>query len=200
VAIFSTKPTVIIVPGYGFNLTPDDYSYIINDLSLRGYTVKKYYPSFNDISNYQKLIEAWSAGIGALSDNKKVIVIGHSVGGAVAMHFCATDRRCVAEVNLDGGPIQNLPIPVPNLYIQGEIGEYCDSSCIAGRKLAELITAESRGNKIFLPNLKHMDFTDFALKPPHSLVIQGYFGSINPKTGFQEIDNEIDSFLHNLKS
>lgn len=194
----TAKSIVIIIPGFGSNLTPDDYSYIIKNLSDKGYTVEKYYPNFTDISNYQNLILHWSQGVGDLAGTHKVIVIGHSVGGTVAIHFCATDNRCLASIDLDGGPQVYEKIPVPNLYLQGEVGNYCDQGCKDGRTLAEKITTDSNGKQVFLTGLKHMNFTDLALHPPFQLWLQGYFGSINAQTGLDEIDNYIDSFLSNL--
>lgn len=196
----STKPVIVIVPGYGFNLTPDSYSYIISDLTNKGYTVVKYYPTYTDISNYSNLVNVWSNGVISLIGTRRAIVIGHSVGGAVAVHVCATNNHCVGSVNLDGGPAQYEKIPVANLYLQGEVGNYCDQGCIDGRNLATTITTDSKGTKVFLVGLKHMNFTDYALHQSNypDIVAQGYFGSIDPQTGLNEIDSNIDTFVSKI--
>lgn len=189
------KTTVIVVPGYGSNLTPDSYSFVIDTLLIHGYTVLKYYPTYTDISNYARLVNVWSQGVGRLAGRKRVIVLGHSVGGAVAVHFCASDPRCIASINMDGGPAQNETIPVPNLYLEGEAGSYCDQECANRRRLADQITGTSYGKIVFIQGLKHMNFTNYALNPPPDLVEHGYFGIINAQTGLNQITNEISIFL-----
>ena len=195
--IAADKPLVVIIPGYGSNLTPDSYSYLINNLTQHGYAVIKYYPKFENISNYNNLVNQWSLGVGSLIGNHKVIVIGHSVGGAVAFHFCAIDKRCIGVINMDGGLEQYEKISVPTLYLQGGVGVYCDKECISGRTLTEKITKDAKGKEVSLPDLRHFNFTDYAenevLHPV--LVTQGYFGSIIAQQGYNEITKQIDIFV-----
>ncbi|MGI8420407.1 MAG: hypothetical protein ACR2LN_07265 [Candidatus Levyibacteriota bacterium] len=103
----------------------------------------------------------------------------------------------VASVDLDGGPVHYALIPVPNLYLQGEVGAYCDQGCLDGRGLASKITADSQGLQVFMPGLKHMNFTDYALnQAAHpDLVSLGYFGTIDAQSGLNQITRQITSFL-----
>jgi alpha-beta hydrolase superfamily lysophospholipase len=114
------KGTIIFVPGLG--LQAQDYSEVIHSLNNNGYTVIKYKPTYISSDEYAKMVTVWSKDIGKLAGDKKVIVIGHSVGGAVAAHFCATDKRCIAGVDMDGTPANYEKIPVPFLYLQAEAG------------------------------------------------------------------------------
>ena len=71
----------------------------------------------------RRLVRAWSADVGFVLDQLELMntsgpsgrfrgrldlarvgVLGHSLGGATALMFCADDARCKAGVNVDGAP------------------------------------------------------------------------------------------------
>src|SRR5438552_4177051 len=89
---------IVFVPGLG--LQGKDYHYLISHLDADHYHVIIFNSKDTTVKEYQKTVDKWTKAIGVLIGNKKAIVIGHSVGGAVAVHFCSTDIRCVAGINL----------------------------------------------------------------------------------------------------
>lgn len=186
-----SRGTTLFIPGLG--LTPSDYHTLISHLQEEHYTVISYTSKDKTISNYQMTVKQWTEAAGTLIGNKKVIVIGHSVGGAVAANFCANDTRCIAGIDLDGGAAYAQRIHVPFLYIQADAGSYCDLQCRLGRTLMVRITEVSGTKMIYLQDIKHYNFTDLRTK---KLQDEGNLGTSD---GRKEIMNDIDAFLTNIK-
>lgn len=195
----SSTPQVIMVPGWGSGLTADSYNFVINDITNQGFQVIKYYPTYQNISNYPALLANWTQGVKALANGNSVVVIGHSVGGDVAMNFCANNSNCVGAINLDGGATNGYKISSPLLYLQGGIGAYCTGGCIPGRTQSQQVVGQSNqiSEMIYMPALRHMNFTDYAASQSAypNLVSQGYFGSIPYQTADTMITNQINLFL-----
>jgi hypothetical protein len=118
-----------------------------------------------------------------------VILIGHSVGGAVATDFCSSDKRCVKGINLDGGSVDKKILSIPFLYIQAGIGSYCEEECLQGRKLMEEITKESHTTIVRLPEIKHYNFTDIRTPEIYEKDL------LSQKDGRAEINQAITTFL-----
>lgn len=194
-----SKPEVIFVPGWGSGLTADSYSYVTNDITVQGFTVVKYYPTFQNISNYQVLLNNWTQGVKQLANGSQVIVVGHSVGGDVAMNFCAHNSNCAGVINLDGGATNNYSFSQPMLYLQGGVGAYCTGGCIPGRTQSQQSVGQTNqtSEMVYMPYLRHMNFTDYAASQSAypNLVSQGYFGNIPYQTAYNMIISQVNLFL-----
>ncbi len=116
---------------------------LINELKKQHYSIISYDLPIKKTATYEVAVKEWTNDLNKLVGNKKVIVIGHSMGGAVATHFCSIDKRCVAGVNLDGIPAFDEKLPIPFLYLQTETKEVCDVSCKEGRRLMTKIASSS---------------------------------------------------------
>jgi pimeloyl-ACP methyl ester carboxylesterase len=149
---------ILFIPGLG--LQTKDYQTLINNLKKDHYQIINYKPADTNTSNYQQLVKEWTKGISKQIGDKKVIVIGHSVGGSVAAYFCSYDTRCVAGINMDGGAAFSNKIRVPFLYLQADTGSYCDQQCYSGRALMENIASQSGSTFIHISGIKHYNFTD----------------------------------------
>jgi pimeloyl-ACP methyl ester carboxylesterase len=182
--------TIVFVPGLG--LQAKDYGYLINHLKDDNYQIITYTSKDTQITNYQITVDKWTKAIGTLIGNRKVIVIGHSVGGSVAVHFCSTDKRCIAGINLDGGADFDEKLTVPFLYIQADLGNYCDDQCIKGRALMEKIATQPGVHLVHITGIKHYNFTDLRTD---SLKNQDYLGTID---GRDIIYTNIHTFLSKL--
>ena len=187
----TVKKTILFIPGLG--LTPSNYATLITNLKKDHYTVITYTSPDTTTTNYQATVNKWTQAISPLIGKQNVIVIGHSVGGAVAAHFCAEDKRCIAGIDLDGGAAYAERIPVPFLYIQGDLGSYCDTQCVQGRTLMELITKNSKTQIIHITGIKHFNFTDLRTE---KLKNADYLGPID---GRDIINKDIDNFLAQIK-
>ncbi len=154
----SNGKIVVFVPGLGLN--GSDYQTTIDAIKAKGYTVKVYEPIDQDPSDYNRIVRSWVYGIESVAQKDNVIVVGHSIGGAAAVSYCATHKQCKAGINLDGGPAKYEKLSVPFLYVQGGTGRYCDKQCLDGRSLMEKITKNSKTKIVKIPAIKHMNFTD----------------------------------------
>lgn len=197
-----SKPEVIFIPGWGSGLTADSYSYFTNDVSTQGFTVVKYYPTFQNISNYQVLLNNWTQGVKQLANGAQVIVAGHSVGGDVAMNFCARNSNCAGVINLDGGATNNYSFSQPMVYLQGGVGPYCTGGCPSGRTESQQVVGQTAqtSEMVYMPSLRHMNFTDYAASQSAypNLVSQGYFGSIPYQTAYNMIISQVNLFLSTI--
>lgn len=191
----STTPTIVFIPG--LDLTPVDYTTILNNLSQE-YTIIEYNPTYKNTNNYLHMVNIWTQEIKNLVQDQKVIVIGHSVGGAAAVQFCAIHQQCIAGINMDGSPAEYRKLSVPFLYLQAETGQYCDQECVDGRLLMQQITNDSHTQIIKIDKIKHFNFTDAAINPSPELLKQDYLGSIDGKEGLDIINKELNSFLTSL--
>lgn len=187
-----TAPLVIFVPG--LNLHASDYQAIISILKDNGYAVRVYEPTFQDPTNYPLIVHTWENGMQKLIGEQQVYVIGHSIGGAVAVDYCAHNKQCLAGVNMDGTPLGYVKMPVPFLYLQADAGRYCTKECQQGRLVMSRITSPTQ-----LHNLKHYNFTDAALALSPQLHMQDYLGGIDGKVGLEEIDTNLVQFLNKQK-
>lgn len=183
---------IVFVPGLG--LTAKDYQSLLTKLQNDRYQVIVYTPIDTNVSNYQELVKVWTKGISKEIGNRKVIVIGHSVGGAVATYFCSIDKHCIAGINMDGSPAFTNKISVPFLYIQADTGTYCDQQCMQGRALMEKLSSQPKGIMIHISGIKHYNFTDLRTK---DLEKQDYLGTID---GRDFIYANIHAFLAEQKN
>lgn len=184
------KATILFIPG--LNLQGKDYQTLLTKLGNDHYRVIVYVPRDTNVSDYQTIVREWTKGIGEQIGNKKVIVIGHSIGGSVAAYFCAIDTRCVAGVNMDGAAAFDKKIPVPFLYLQADMGSYCDTQCVTGRSLMEKVAIQSRSSFIHIVGIKHYNFTDLRTQ---QLRNEDYLG---PQDGREFVYANIKAFLKKI--
>ncbi len=187
-----TQPIIVFVPGLG--LQGNDYHYLIDHLTADHYQVLIYTSKDTTVKNYQTTVKKWTKDIDILIGNKRVIVIGHSVGGSVAAHFCSNDKRCIGGIDLDGSAAFDEKLSAPFLYIQADTGSYCDTPCFQGRALMEKITTQSKTLFVHIGGIKHFNFTDLRTT---SLKNQDYLGPID---GRDIVFANIKVFLNELPS
>jgi dienelactone hydrolase len=114
-------------------------------------------------------------------DGNRVGVLGHSFGGAAAMHALRTDERFKRGVNLDGAPqgaavvgltkplliVNGQPLPSSqrtlNAKILDELQRICDSDS-AGCRIQDF------------PEAGHMNFSDAAVWPSFFPIPRSHFG------------------------
>lgn len=188
-----TKGLVLFIPG--LKLTSKDYQSITDNLKKNNYKVIAYNPTSKNATNYNATVTTWTKDVTKLVGDKKVIVIGHSIGGAVATHYCSIDKHCIAGINLDGNPAFDEKPKVTFLYIQADTGRYCDDSCMNGRALMTKIASQSgiasqsSTTKITIHGIRHYNFTDLRTQ---ELRNQDYLGKID---GRDLINKQIVTFL-----
>lgn len=188
-----TRPTIVFVSGLGY--PSSKYANITNNLTKQGYKVIGYTGSYSDTSNYDRLINVWTRDVEKLVGTKKVIVIGHSVGGGVAVRYCATHKdTCLAGVNMDGSPAKKETLTQPFLYLQADTGKYCDAECEQGRTLMT-----SMVKPIHITGIRHLNFTDDASKPEVANRIMGFYGGVSAQEGWDRINKQLNLFLGGLK-
>ncbi|WP_158501827.1 hypothetical protein [Vitiosangium sp. GDMCC 1.1324] len=143
-----------------------------------------------DLRSLVDELERLDAGSGVLAgrmDLTRLGAFGHSLGGNAAVELCASDERCRAVANLDGGVWseagqQGVPKPVLELF--AEHPEYvrpCDESvkqkafasveyCAENRELTvdtwQRLYARARpGYSVQIRGAGHASFTDSGLLP-----------------------------------
>lgn len=186
-----TRGTVIFITG--FQVRAPEYQYLISHLEADHYQVITYSSPDTTISNYQQTVIHWTNDVSTVIGNRKVIVIGHSVGGSVATHFCSYDKRCIRGIDMDGGAAFADKLSVPFLYIQADISNYCDKQCIQGRQLMEKIAKQPGVTMVHISGIKHYNFTDLRTD---DLRQQDQLGSID---GRDSIYATIKAFLEKQK-
>ncbi|MBT3253386.1 MAG: hypothetical protein HN995_13895 [Candidatus Marinimicrobia bacterium] len=115
-------------------------------------------------------------------DKNRIGVIGHSLGGAVAISTMAVDSRVGAAMILDG-----WYAPVPDSVISGgldnpiyHLGQKQWSDPGNYLRMDQLLSHSSGPiYKMLIPGTHHTDFTDMPLFTPFSLII-GYTKILDP--------------------
>lgn len=126
--------------------------------------------SLSKISNPNK----WSGRM----DLTKVVMIGHSLGGAAALQFCLQDNRCKAAIDIDGlvtPAIATKGLQKPFLLLMGEHpkSEFEDPVNKKISKDIQLMIQHSPAKMVFrtdLPNANHYNFSDGAITKSHFLM------------------------------
>ncbi|MBG0564771.1 alpha/beta hydrolase family protein [Actinoplanes aureus] len=107
-------------------------------------------------------------------DLSRLTAVGHSFGGAAALHWCREDPRCIAAVNLDGAvwtEVGREGVPRPVLQVLAQHAEFelePDDAVAAGMAPdAEWYAAEKA------ITLDGWTTVDRAGKPAHTVAISG---------------------------
>ncbi|MBN8694622.1 MAG: hypothetical protein J0L69_15615 [Bacteroidetes bacterium] len=119
-------------------------------------------------------IHEWSGRM----DLNKVAMIGHSLGGAVALQFCQNDSRCKTAINIDGlltPSIVNNGLSKPTMFIFSEHSKSDDTNPlnIKIRSDIQFIQSHSNDSLLFIteyPTANHYNFSDGALTKSHLLM------------------------------
>jgi predicted dienelactone hydrolase len=117
-------------------------------------------------------------------DLARLGVFGMSFGGATAGEFCAQDRRCKAEMNMDGfqhGTLGEHPLAVPFLYFAAGEGTHENDPIYAG-SLGDFYTVQVR-------HATHYNFSDANLVLP-ILKYLSVLGSIDA----QQMESILNAF------
>ena len=129
-----------------------------------------YLDSLSKISN----LNQWSGRM----DLTKVVMIGHSLGGAVALQFCLQDARCKAAIDIDGlvtPAVATNGLQKPFMFLMGEHPK-SELEDPVNRKISEdiqLTIQHSPTTMVFrtdLPNANHFNFSDGAITRNHLLM------------------------------
>lgn len=143
-------------------------------------------------------------------DQTRIISMGHSLGGNVALQYPATDSRVIAAVNLDGGSFGSLtgPPQVPSLTLRSQ-PVYTDEELQAkgrnredwnamGKEIDAVFSAALTGSEaayeIKIKQSGHMSFSDAPYVLPD--MITRFGGKIlSPGESFRVIREAILIFL-----
>lgn len=140
-------------------------------------------------------------------DLDAVGAFGHSVGGTVALQFCASERRCKAGINIDGyfmGSVVETGLDEPFLFISSDrpiwrksISERSDDE----RAMVAAINRVRTGlpNPVQMLVLKgsgHFSFVDAAITTSPILGrLTGSLGSIDPVRGLASTRAYVTAFF-----
>lgn len=111
-------------------------------------------------------------------DLNKVVMIGHSLGGAAALQFCLQDPRCSAAINIDGlvtPSVAKNGLQKPVMFLMGEHPE-SELEDPVNRKINEDIqlsiqhTPANLFSRVDLSNANHFNFSDGAVTRNHLLM------------------------------
>jgi dienelactone hydrolase len=132
-----------------------------------------------------RLVKMWSADVGFVIDKLTEInagpsslfagrldlqhigIVGHSLGGATAAHFCRADARCKAGIDLDGlllGPVVSEGLHQPFMFVLEDISRVSDTADNVQvlsniRSMYARLPVQSR-LKISLTGSNHFSFSD----------------------------------------
>ncbi|MFN0179250.1 MAG: alpha/beta hydrolase family protein [Gemmatimonadales bacterium] len=124
-------------------------------------------------------------------DFRRVVAVGHSMGGVTSVAFCARDPRCRAAVNLDGSPqygdLIDQPSPRPVLMVYGVRPGRVGVSDPIYRRGAEYWRAVVRG-------AAHLNFGDWHYWRP-DLLLGETMGSIEPARATGIVRRVVREFL-----
>ncbi len=142
------------------------------------------------------------SGLASVVDGRRVGIVGHALGGAIAMRVIARDNRFRAAVNLDGGPLAhesgppNRPLlillagPPPPLarMFTADQTDRLRAMCAAHKARCDLRRYDEAG---------YADFTDEAILPSRFPFPQRLFGrAVNDGEKFQrEIADRLLEFF-----
>jgi len=191
-------PLLLLLPGMGG--LPTDYTFLAEDLASFGYVVAGIAPAGSsrvvvfpdgrvvrgsagvDLEHRERaqpLVDRWLADCGQTLDYligegqvdpRRIGIVGHSFGGAVAMQAVVRDSRLQRGVNLDGAPqgtlaepaskpfllVNGAPLPPSQQVLNDRILADLQSYCLSDR-------AECRMEDF--PEAGHMNFSDAGLMP-----------------------------------
>lgn len=186
-ALEQKLPLLLLSPAMG--RTPADYSALGTELASFGYLVFGVTPTRTasiDLarrSEMQPLVESWMAdlrfaldrlqaqpGWSERIDAHKIGVLGHSFGGAVAIHLLRADPRFRRAANLDGVPqgtavtgltrplliVFGAPLPPTQKRLNDAIVSEVQAICASNSAGCQW---EDR------PEAQHMNFSDAGLSP-----------------------------------
>jgi predicted dienelactone hydrolase len=105
-------------------------------------------PNAEQVPLAERLVDIWSHDVGFAIDNLAILnatdsksqfagrldmqslgIVGHSLGGAVAVNFCHQDSRCKAGIDLDGrlfGPLAFERLDHPFMFVFKTVGSRAD--------------------------------------------------------------------------
>jgi predicted dienelactone hydrolase len=102
-------------------------------------------------------------------DLRRVGVVGHSLGGAVAAQFCYVDRRCTAGIDIDGAPYGSVVregLRVPFMFLLSDHSSDTDARSRRIRRdiraVYDSIPADKRA-EVEIRGANHYGFSDDVL-------------------------------------
>jgi dienelactone hydrolase len=163
------RTTVVVLPDGRVALRPAKYN-----LELM--------PETERVPFAIRLMEMWSADLGSVVDQlgeldhaasgrfagrldlQHLGVLGHSLGGATAAHFCHEDSRCKAGIDLDGalfGPVIEDGLRQPFMFVLEDHRKVSDAAEVVRDiwSMYERLPLESRW-RVSLTGSNHFSFTD----------------------------------------
>ncbi|GAK08111.1 alpha/beta fold hydrolase [Geomicrobium sp. JCM 19038] len=154
-----------------------------------------------DQSAHEKEELSLLATIIQLADLSRVGYIGHSFGGATAVHTLAVDDRFTAGVNMDGFPYGEahvFGVDQPFLTLTSDqvlMKNYLDIPEVFDEFLERAVMISGEEKVISLDEALHMDFTDMSLLSPLMQWL-GISGTLGAKDQHQIINQHTLDFLN----
>ena len=111
-------------------------------------------------------------------DATRVAMVGHSLGGAVALQFCRNDQRCKAAIDIDGlvtPEVAREGVRGPTLMLMGEHPAHELDDPVNRQISVDLLSAIVRSapgsiTRESMPEANHFNFSDGALTKSHVLM------------------------------
>ncbi len=167
-----TYPLVLFAPGAG--LGSRDYRWLLSGLASRGMLVAGLDPATSPQASEGRVAEARDAllrvakaapSLAAFGRATRIHLVGHSIGGAAAVAALAGLPGARA-VDLDGDflGVSNAPAAGPVLLVSGRNPN--EPARAEARRTADWqLVSNGRGQRVMLPDMRHLGATDAALLP-----------------------------------
>lgn len=226
------RPLVVFVPGLG--MAVESYSAIINNIVGHGYPVLGVNLVTESSMAQEKQLERWAGSLAHLLDNittikdlkgydtSSMVIIGHSLGGTLALHMCRSDNRFKAGISMDGGVdwdkdsykvidkpfmflLKDPELDAPSAHRLAVWNMDTEQYKNIMSNFLHNITmlCNNKGNKcsvITIPSAGHNSFSDVSLLDRDQALNDGYdVGSIDGKQALDLINARIITFLDNLE-
>ena len=202
------RTTVVVFPDGRVALRPAKYN-----LELM--------PDAERVPFATRLMDMWSADLGSLVDElgeldgapsgrfagrldlQHLGVVGHSLGGATAAHFCHEDSRCKAGIDLDGalfGPVIEDGLHQPFMFVLEGHSKVPDAAEVVRDiwSMYARLPVESR-LRISLAGSDHFSFTDQILLKSQLLLGMmrgvGVIGGMQGDRGLAITASYVNSFF-----
>ncbi|MDV6329224.1 alpha/beta fold hydrolase [Asticcacaulis sp. 201] len=174
------RPVIVFAPGW--HMMAQDYRAVLEDIASRGYVIvalerlpESQTPPYTATARALTEGRALAASVAAdrldwlntAIDSQKVVLMGHSVGGAAAVLAASADSTVKGAVNLDGDYADEAASArptVPMLYMLSYAPDEAASSVARRAEAWRRVKAKSSAPlALQIQGFRHLNFLDAAL-------------------------------------
>jgi len=161
-----------------------------NNTTLAEIVRRRSRDSSHVLSNLESVLGSIPGYVSSKCKNtEKVVLVGFSLGGAVATELCKTDQRCSAAVNLDGGIFGSditAPVTIPYLMVYSP-------SHSGGNDFLKAVSGDVYFEQT-IEGAMHTDFHDATFVLP-GLRWMGLLGNIGGEEMIKQRNHHVLTFL-----